>query len=165
MDKRVDSLKKQLENTEGKFDKEKLEERIAKLSGGIAVIRVGATTETEMKYLKDKIEDAVNATKAAIEEGIVPGGGSTLAKIANRLTEKLTSMKEDQEFKAGYEILLKALLMPLYQIAYNSGREDGAMVVVNKVASEKGALGFDATTGEYVNMLEMGIIDPVKVTR
>jgi chaperonin GroEL len=163
--KRVDSLKKVLENTESKFDKEKIEERIAKLAGGVAVIRVGAATETEMKYLKLKIEDAVNATKAAIEEGIVPGGGTALAKIAHRLTEKLASKKSNPEFVAGYEILLKALLMPLYQIAYNAGREDGAMVVVNKVASDKGNLGFDAVTGEYVDMLDKGIIDPVKVTR
>jgi chaperonin GroEL len=163
--KRVESLKKLLENTESKFDKEKLEERIAKLAGGVAVIRVGAATETEMKYLKLKIEDAVNATKAAIEEGIVPGGGTALAKIAHRLTEKLASKKSNPEFAAGYEIMLKALLMPLYQIAYNAGREDGAMVVVNKVASDKGNLGFDAVTGEYVDMLEKGIIDPVKVTR
>jgi chaperonin GroEL len=162
---RVESLKKMLESTEGKFDKEKLEERIAKLSGGIAVIRVGAATETEMKYLKLKIEDAVNATKAAIEEGIVPGGGTALAKIANRLSDKLASKKSNPEFSAGYEILLKALLMPLYHIAYNAGREDGAMVVVNKVASDSGALGFDAVSGEYVNMLEKGIIDPVKVAR
>lgn len=162
---RVDSLKRQLETTDSKFDKEKLEERIAKLSGGVAVIRVGAATETEMKYLKLKIEDAVNATKAAIEEGIVPGGGAALAKIAHRLTEKLESKKSNPEFSAGYEIMLKALLMPLYQIAYNAGREDGAMVVVNKVASEKGALGFDAVSGEYVNMIDKGIIDPVKVTR
>ena len=162
---RVDSLKTQLEKTDSKFDKEKLEERIAKLSGGVAVIRVGAATETEMKYLKLKIEDAVNATKAAIEEGIVPGGGTALAKIAHLLTEKLENKKSNPEYAAGYEILLKALLMPLYQIAYNAGREDGAMVVVNKVASEKGALGFDAVSGEYVNMLEKGIIDPVKVTR
>jgi chaperonin GroEL len=118
-----------------------------------------------MKYLKLKIEDAVNATKAAIEEGIVPGGGTALAKIANTLTEKLKEKKADAEFSAGYEILLKALLMPLYQIAYNAGREDGAMVVVNKVATEKGNVGFDAMSGEYVDMLEKGIIDPVKVTR
>jgi len=162
---RVASLKKQLESTDSKFDREKLEERIAKLSGGVAVIRVGAATETEMKYLKLKIEDAVNATKAAIEEGIVPGGGTALAKIAQKLTEKLSEKKGDQEFKVGYEILLRALLMPLYQIAYNAGREDGAMVVVNKVATEKGNTGFDATSGDYVDMIEKGIIDPVKVTR
>jgi len=163
--KRVDSLKKQLETTESKFDKEKLEERVAKLAGGIAVIRVGAATETEMKYLKLKIEDAVNATKAAIEEGIVPGGGTALAKIAHRLTERLADKKGNHEFAAGYEIMLKALLMPLYQIAFNAGREDGAMVVVNKVANDKGNLGFDAISGEYIDMLEKGIIDPVKVTR
>ena len=135
-------------------------------AGGVAVIRVGAATETEMKYLKLKIEDAVNATKAAIEEGIVPGGGTALAKIANRLQEKLKSKKtDDQEHGVGYEIMLKALLMPLYHIAYNAGREDGAMVVVNKVATDKGDTGFDALKGEYVDMLKAGIIDPVKVTR
>lgn len=166
IDERVTSLRKQLDNTDSKFDREKLEERIAKLAGGVAVIRVGAATESEMKYLKDKIEDAVNATKAAIEEGIIPGGGTALAKIANRLQEKLKSKKgDDAELAAGYEIMLKALLMPLYHIAYNAGREDGAMVVVNKVATEKGNVGFDALKGEYVDMLEAGIIDPVKVTR
>lgn len=166
IDERVASLKKQVDMTDSKFDREKLEERIAKLSGGVAVIRVGASTETEMKYLKMKIEDAVNATKAAIEEGIVPGGGTALAKIANRLQDKLKNKKNsDHELAAGYEIMLKALLMPLYHIAYNAGREDGAMVVVNKVATEKGNTGFDALTGEYVDMLTAGIIDPVKVTR
>jgi chaperonin GroEL len=162
---RVESLKKQLENTDSKFDREKLEERIAKLSGGVAVIRVGAATETEMKYLKLKIEDAVNATKAAIEEGIVSGGGTALVKISHTLSEKLSSKKKDAEYVAGYEIMLKALMKPLYQIAYNAGREDGAMVVVNKVASDKGNLGFDAVSGEYVDMIKEGIIDPVKVTR
>ncbi len=162
---RVESLKKQLENTESKFDREKLEERIAKLSGGVAVIRVGAATETEMKYLKLKIEDAVNATKAAIEEGVVPGGGTALAKISSRLSTNLSSKNTDPERFAGYEIMLKALLMPLYNIAYNAGKEDRAMVVVNEVATAKGNLGFDAVSGEYVDMLGKGIIDPVKVTR
>lgn len=162
---RVESLKKQVENTDSKFDREKLEERIAKLAGGVAVIRVGAATETEMKYLKLKIEDAVNATKAAIEEGIVPGGGTALAKIANKLTANIEKKNDDAEFRAGYEILLKALLRPLYQIAYNAGKEDGAMVVVNKVATDTSNLGFNAKTGEYVDMLKEGIIDPVKVTR
>lgn len=165
IDARVDSLKKQLTNTDSKFDREKLEERIAKLSGGVAVIRVGAATETEMKYLKLKIEDAVNATKAAIEEGIVPGGGATLAKIANKLSVKLKDKKLDPEYSAGYEIMLKSLFMPLYHIAYNAGREDGAMIVVNKVATDTGNLGFNAVTGEYIDMLKEGIIDPVKVTR
>jgi chaperonin GroEL len=166
IDARVASLKKQLENTDSKFDKEKLEERVAKLAGGVAVIRVGASTETEMKYLKDKIEDAVNATKAAIEEGIVPGGGTALAKIAHRLSDRLKDKKNgNQEFAVGYEIMLKALLMPLYRIAYNAGREDGAMVVVNKVASDTGNLGFDAAADKYVDMLDSGIIDPVKVSR
>jgi len=162
---RVDSLRKQVESSDSKFDREKLEERIAKLAGGVAVIRVGAATETEMKYLKLKIEDAVNATKAAIEEGIVPGGGTALAKIANKLTANVAKKSDDAEFRAGYEILLKALLKPLYQIAYNAGREDGAMVVVNKVATDTTNLGFNAKTGEYVDMLKEGIIDPVKVTR
>lgn len=165
IDARVESLKKQLETTDSKFDREKLEERIAKLAGGVAVIRVGAATETEMKYLKLKIEDAVNATKAAIEEGIVPGGGTALAKIANKLTANVEKKSDDAEFRAGYEILLKALLRPLYQIAYNAGREDGAMVVVNKVATDTTNLGFNARSGEYVDMLKEGIIDPVKVTR
>lgn len=170
IEERVIQLKKQLENTDSKFDREKLEERIAKLSGGVAVIRVGAATETEMKYLKLKIEDAVNATKAAIEEGIVPGGGAALAKVshtleARRTKEAKTTERRDAEFEAGYAILLSALRAPLFQIAYNAGHDDNAAVVVERVAESKSNEGFDAKTGEYVDMLAKGIIDPVKVTR
>lgn len=164
---RASSLRKQLENTDSKFDKEKLEERIAKLSGGVAVIRVGAATETEMKYLKDKIEDAVNATKAAIAEGIVPGGGAALAKVGHTLGKKLDPKAHD-EHTIGYRILLSALSAPLLQIARNAGREDSA-VVLQEVVKKGGAFGFDASSEtdepNIVDMYEAGIIDPVKVTR
>lgn len=166
IDERVKQLKAQLKNTDSKFDKEKLEERIAKLSGGVAVIRVGAATETEMKYLKDKIEDAVNATKAAIEEGIVSGGGSALAKVSAKLG-KAQLENEMSEFAVGYRILVKALAAPLTQIAKNAGREDGA-VILNEV-SQPGNTGFDAASDSieptFIDMFEAGIIDPVKVTR
>src|SRR5581483_6773969 len=124
---RVKQLRVQLEQTDSKFDKEKLEERIAKLTGGVAVIRVDAATETEMKYLKDKIEDAVNATKAAIAEGIVPGGGAALAKVAEKLAKKVDSKAHD-EYTIGYRILLNSLYAPFLQIAHNAGREDGAVL-------------------------------------
>lgn len=167
IDKRVAQLRKQLENTDSKFDKEKIDERIAKLSGGVAVIRVGAATETEMKYLKDKIEDAVNATKAAIAEGIVPGGGAALAKVGDKLAKKLDAKAHD-EYTIGYRILLSALSAPLLQIAKNSGREDGA-VVLQEVVKRGGAFGYDAASesqeASIVDMYEAGIIDPVKVTR
>ncbi len=163
---RVKALKAQLENTTSKFDKEKLEERIAKLSGGVAVIRVGAATETEMKYLKLKIEDAVNATKAAIEEGIVPGGGTSLARAAAIVEKEMMAKKElDAEERVGYSIVLKALEMPLKQIANNTGKMDGA-VVVDKVKQAGGNAGFDAAKGVMVDdMIKAGIIDPVKVER
>ena len=166
---RVAQLRKQLENTDSKFDKEKLEERIAKLSGGVAVIRVGAATETEMKYLKDKIEDAVNATKAAIAEGIVPGGGAALAKVAAKLEKKIDAKAHD-EYTIGYRILLSSLYAPFLQIAKNSGREDGA-VILQDIIKKGGHFGFNAATeaeseeSNIVDMFEEGIIDPVKVTR
>ncbi|MBI4088236.1 chaperonin GroEL [Candidatus Kaiserbacteria bacterium] len=167
IEERVSSLKKQLENTDSKFDKEKLEERIAKLSGGVAVIRVGAATETEMKYLKDKIEDAVNATKAAIAEGIVPGGGAALAHVANKLHKKIDGKAHD-EYTVGYRILLSALSAPLLQIVQNTGREDAA-VVLQEVVKKSGTFGFNAAAegdeASIVDMFEAGIIDPVKVTR
>ena len=141
---RIASLRVQHDNTDSKFDKEKIMERIAKLSGGVAVIRVGAATETEMKYLKDKIEDAVNATKAAIAEGIVPGGGSALAKVSAKLEKKLKSDAHD-EFTIGYRVLLTALNAPLLQIASNSGRADGA-VILKEVASKGTNIGFDASS-------------------
>jgi chaperonin GroEL len=164
---RVSSLRKQAENTDSKFDKEKLEERIAKLTGGVAVIRVGAATETEMKYLKDKIEDAVNATKAAIAEGIVPGGGAALAKVGDKLHKKIDAKAHD-EYTVGYRILLSALSAPLLQIAQNAGREDAA-VVLQEVIKKGPAFGFNAAAesdeATIVDMFEAGIIDPVKVTR
>ena len=164
---RVHQLRTQAENTDSKFDKEKLDERIAKLSGGVAVIRVGAATETEMKYLKDKIEDAVNATKAAIAEGIVPGGGAALAKVGEKLGKKVDPKAHD-EYTVGYRILLNSLSSPLLQIARNAGREDGA-VLLKEVVTKGGAWGFDASVegddSNIVDMYEAGIIDPVKVTR
>jgi len=167
IEERVSSLRKQLEQTDSKFDKEKLEERIAKLTGGVAVIRVGAATETEMKYLKDKIEDAVNATKAAIAEGIVPGGGAALAKVGEKLSKKVDPKAHD-EYTVGYRILISALAAPLLQIAHNAGREDAA-VVLREVVKKGGAFGFDASAeteeASIVDMYEAGIIDPVKVTR
>ncbi len=165
IDDRVSALKTQLSNTTSKFDKEKIEERIAKLAGGVAVIRVGAATETEMKYLKLKIEDAVNATKAAIEEGIVPGGGTSLARAASLAAQKLDKKNLSQEELVGYSIVLKALEMPLKQIVDNTGKDDGA-VIVHKVKEVGGNAGYDAAKGEMVDdMIKAGIIDPVKVER
>lgn len=163
---RVTALKGQIESTSSKFDREKLEERIAKLAGGVAVIRVGAATETEMKYLKLKIEDAVNATKAAIEEGIVPGGGTSLARAAGVVAESVANKKNlSQEEQVGYSIVLKALEMPLKQIVNNTGKDDGA-VIVQKVKEAGGNAGYDAAKGEMVeDMIKAGIIDPVKVER
>ncbi len=165
IESRVSSLKKQREATDSKFDKEKLDERIAKLSGGVAVIKVGAATETEMKYLKDKIEDAVNATKAAIAEGIVPGGGTALVKAAQKVEASAPWSKMSKEEEVGYRIVLSALVRPLKQIAINSGKDSGD-VVVEEVKKAKGMAGYDAVKDEIVpDMLEAGIIDPVKVTR
>lgn len=163
IDSRVEGLRKTLERTESKFDREKLEERIAKLSGGVAVIRVGAATETEMKYLKYKIEDAVSATKAAIEEGIVPGGGSALIKAAEIASQaKLGNVSDD--VKSGFDILIRALESPLREIARSAGKSDGA-VIVERVRSKEND-GYDAKKDEMVkDMVKAGIIDPVKVTR
>jgi chaperonin GroEL len=166
IDDRVAALKAQLEQASSKFDKDKLEERIAKLAGGVAVIRVGAATETEMKYLKLKIEDAVNATKAAIEEGIVPGGGTALARAAGTVEKEVLGKKElEREELIGYNIVLKALEVPLKQIADNTGKHDGA-VIVEKVKTAGGNAGYDAAKAEMVDdMIKEGIIDPVKVER
>ena len=167
---RVASLKKQKEALDSKYDVEKLDERIAKLSGGVAVIRVGAATETEMKYLKLKIEDAVNATKAAIAEGIVAGGGVALIRAAEKAGEwlKRENTKKEiltKEFEVGFNIVLKALEAPLRQIAVNAGKDDGS-VIVEKIRTGKGNIGYDALKDEMVaDMLVAGIIDPVKVTR
>jgi chaperonin GroEL len=160
---RVAQLAAQAEQTTSKFDKEKLEERAAKLTGGVAVIRVGAATETEMKYLKDKIDDAVKATKASIEEGIVPGGGTALAKIAYKIAKGDKNMTADQ--KAGYDIVVRALSEPLRQIALNCGKDD-VSVIAREIAEDKGLAGYDALKDEMVpDMVKAGIIDPVKVTR
>ncbi len=164
---RVQQLRSQVKNSDSKFDTEKLEERIAKLTGGVAVIRVGAATETEMKYLKDKIEDAVNATKAAIEEGIVVGGGAALLKVSEKLS-KSKHAQEQNEFSVGYRILISALRAPLTQIVENAGRED-ASVILRDVLKKGAHFGFDAASEDsearIVDMFEEGIIDPVKVTR
>lgn len=161
---RVAALKKQAEASDSKFDKEKIDERIAKLSGGVAVIRVGAATETEMKYLKDKIEDAVNATKAAIAEGIVPGGGAALVRVADALLKKQGKAKEvNGEFAVGYSIVVQALMAPFKQIVQNAGRDDSALLIDLMLKKENG--GWNAVTEEIVDMIEAGIIDPVKVTR
>jgi chaperonin GroEL len=166
IDERISQLKQQRENTDSKYDKEKIDERIAKLSGGVAVIRVGAATETEMKYLKLKIEDAVNATKAAIEEGIVAGGGVALIKAAQKVSESQANSKNvSKEFELGYQIVLKALESPLKQIAINAGKDDGS-VIIEKVKNGKGNFGYDALKDEMIaDMIVAGIVDPVKVTR
>jgi len=168
IDARVTSLKTQRKTLTSKYDIEKLDERIAKLSGGVAVIKVGAATETEMKYLKLKIEDAVNATKAAIEEGVVAGGGVALLKAAQKVGEKLpksANVSFAKEFEVGVQIVLKALEMPLRQIAINAGKDDG-MVIVEKVKEGKGNIGYDAAMDAIVpDMILAGIIDPVKVAR
>ncbi|MCB9806271.1 chaperonin GroEL [Candidatus Nomurabacteria bacterium] len=167
IEQRVSQIKAQIENTKSKYDIEKMEERIAKLSGGVAVIKVGAATETEMKYLKLKLEDAVNATKAGIAEGVVAGGGSALAKASKMLLHKLEKEGDDMEHeeRIGYSIVAKALQEPLKQIAVNSGKDDGS-VVVEKVMHGKVHSGYNALSDEYVDdMIVEGIIDPVRVTR
>ncbi len=170
LDERISQIKSQVKNIDSKYEKEKLEERVAKLSGGVAVIKVGAATETEMKYLKLKIEDAVNATKSAVEEGIVAGGGSTLAKTASMLQDKLTKQskggkKMSDEDRIGYEIVIKALKAPLRQIAVNVGKAD-ADSVVDTVMNGGAKSGYDALNDIFVDdMVAAGIIDPVKVTR
>ena len=166
IESRIAQIRKQVEQTTSKFDKEKFEERLAKLTGGVAVIRVGAATETEMKYLKLKIEDAVNATKAAIEEGIVAGGGTALVKAAQKVSESFAKTKDKMpiDVRVGYEVVLKALEMPLRQIAQNAGVDAG--VVVEKVREAKGNAGYDAVKNEVVpDVVAAGIVDPVKVTR
>lgn len=168
---KVRELKKQKEEAKVKFDKEKLEGRIAKLSGGVAVMKVGAGTETEMKYLKLKIEDAVNATKAAISEGIVSGGGVALVKASLMLRKKFESSKNkntDVDFNAGYMIVLNASEVPLRQIAINCGKGDGSKILkdVKENLNTKDNYGYDARADVFVDdMFKAGIIDPVKVTR
>jgi chaperonin GroEL len=159
IDSRVAQLKRQLDDTESEFDKEKLQERMAKLAGGVAVIKVGAASEVEMKEKKHRIEDAVAATKAAIEEGIVAGGGVALVRAKNAV--QALALPADE--KLGSDILERALEAPLRQIAENAGKEGG--VVVESVKKATGNMGWNAITGEMVDMVESGIIDPAKVTR
>ena len=158
---RVAQIKAQIEETTSEFDKEKLQERLAKMAGGVAVIKVGAATETEMKEMKLRIEDALAATKAAVEEGIVPGGGTTYINATKAVAELLDTLTGDE--KTGVQIVLKALDEPVKQIAKNAGLEGS--VIVEKVREAKDSIGFNALTEEYVDMMKTGIVDPTKVTR
>ena len=168
IESRVTEIKALVEKSKSEYDREKLKKRMAKLAGGVAVIRVGAATETELTYMKHKMEDAVNATKAAIEEGIVAGGGTALVKAAAIVASEAVSKQkhENHEYRAGYEALLKALSEPLKQIAMNAGEQDAA-VVLNKVIESKGVnFGYNAKDNIYEeDMVKAGIIDPLKVTR
>ncbi|MGH2710310.1 MAG: chaperonin GroEL, partial [Actinomycetota bacterium] len=156
---RINQIKAEIENTDSDWDKEKLQERLAKLAGGVALIKVGAATEVELKEKKHRIEDAVSATRAAVEEGIVPGGGVTLI----RAEDSLSSLQLEGDQATGANIVRTALSEPARLIAENAGFEGG--VIVEHMRNEKLAKGFDASTGEWVDMLKVGIIDPAKVTR
>ena len=158
---RVKTIKAEIENTKSEFDKEKLQERFAKLSGGVAVIRVGAATETEMKEAKLRMEDALAATRAAVEEGIICGGGSAYIHASKEVAKLVDTLEGDE--KTGGKVILKALEAPLFHIAVNAGLE-GA-VIINKVRESEVGVGFDAYNEQYVNMVEAGILDPAKVTR
>lgn len=158
---RIGQIKAQIEETTSEFDKEKLQERLAKLSGGVAVIRVGAATETEMKEAKLRMEDALSAAKAAVEEGIIAGGGSAYIHAQKKVLEVADKLDGDE--KTGARIILKALEAPLFHIAANAGLEGS--VIINKVREMKDGMGFDAYKEEYVDMVEAGILDPAKVTR
>jgi len=157
---RVESIRQQIEETTSDYDKEKLQERVAKLSGGVALIKVGAATELEMKEKKARVEDALHATRAAVEEGVVPGGGVALIR-ALKAIEKLTGANEDQT--TGIRILARSIEEPLRQIVTNAGED--AAVVLNRVREGKGTFGYNAATSEYGDMIELGILDPTKVTR
>lgn len=158
---RVSMIKKQIDETTSDFDREKLQERLAKLAGGVAVIRVGAATETEMQEKKLRMEDALNATRAAVEEGIIAGGGSAYIHASKEVSELAAGLEGDE--KTGANIILKALEAPLYKIAQNAGMEGS--VIISKVKEGVVGTGYDALHDEYVNMVESGILDPVKVTR
>lgn len=158
---RVSQIKTQIEETTSDFDREKLQERLAKLSGGVAVIKVGAATETEMKEKKLRVEDALAATRAAVEEGIIPGGGTTFVNAAANVKTLISTLEGDE--KTGASIVLKALEEPVKQIAFNAGLEGS--VIVDKVLSSPSGFGYDALKGEYVDMMKAGIVDPTKVAR
>jgi chaperonin GroEL len=157
---RIESIRQQIEEATSDYDKEKLQERVAKLSGGVAVVKVGAATELEMKEKKARVEDALHATRAAVEEGVVPGGGVALIRTLKAINA-LTGANEEQA--AGIKILARAIEEPLRQIATNAGED--AAVIVNLVREGKGTFGYNAATGEYGDMIDMGILDPTKVTR
>jgi len=156
---RVNLIKSQLETTTSEFDREKLQERLAKLSGGVAVVKVGAATETALKEMKLRIEDALNATRAAVEEGIVAGGGTALVNVIAKVAE----LDLEGDDATGRNIVLRALEEPVRQIAYNAGYEGS--VIIDKLKNSSVGTGFNAANGEWVDMVEAGIIDPVKVTR
>jgi chaperonin GroEL len=159
---RCDQIRRQIEETESSYDKEKLQERLAKLSGGVAVVKVGAATETEMKDRKLRLEDAINATKAAVEEGIVPGGGTTLAHLAPQLEAWATETLKNEEL-TGAMLVSRALLAPLKRIAENAG-QNGA-VIAERVKEKDFNVGYNAATNEFVDMFDAGVVDPAKVTR
>ncbi len=159
IDARVGQIKAQIEETDSEFDKEKLQERLAKLAGGVAVIKVGAASETELKERKLRIEDALNSTRAAVEEGIVAGGGTALVNIYQKVSE----IKAEGDVETGVNIVLKALQAPVRQIAENAGLEGS--IIVERLKHAEAGVGFNAATNEWVNMLEEGIVDPTKVTR
>ena len=161
IDARIGQIKKQIEETTSDFDREKLQERLAKLAGGVAVIRVGAATETEMKEAKLRLEDALAATRAAVEEGIISGGGSAYIHASKKVAELANTLQGDE--KTGAQIVLKALEAPLFHIAANAGLEGS--VIINKVRESEPGVGFDALNEVYVNMVDAGILDPAKVTR
>src|SRR6202045_629091 len=160
IESRVKNIRVQIDEATSDYDKEKLQERVAKLAGGVAVIKVGAATEVEMKEKKARVEDALHATRAAVEEGVVPGGGVALIRV-QRALEKLEAFNEDQA--VGIRILSRSIEEPLRQIVDNAGED--AAVILNRVKEGKGSFGYNAATGEFGDMLEEGILDPTKVTR
>ena len=161
IDARVGQIRAQIEETTSDFDREKLQERLAKMAGGVAVIRVGAATETEMKEAKLRMEDALNSTRAAVEEGIIAGGGSAYIHASKELESFTESLEGDE--KTGAKIILKALEAPLYHIVVNAGLEGS--VIINKVKESEVGIGFDAYNEKYVDMVKAGILDPFKVSR
>jgi len=161
---RIKQIKKEIETTDSEFDREKLEERLAKLSGGVAVINVGAATEIEMKEKQERVKDAVGATKAAIEEGIIPGGGVAILEASQLLDPEQTGFKIDSDEAVGVKILKEALKKPIWYLAQNAGK-DGNVVIGDLLNKGQSGTGFNVLTGQYVNMIKAGIIDPVKVTR
>lgn len=158
---RVAQIRKQIQESTSDYDREKLQERVAKLAGGVAVIKVGAATEVEMKEKKARVEDAMHATRAAVEEGVVPGGGVALVRVASKIAAELKGDNEDQN--VGVKVALRAMEAPLRQIVANAGEEPS--VIANRVREGEGNFGYNAATGEYGDMIEMGILDPTKVTR